>query len=770
MVSTAGHAQMKQRRRAADRRPRAPRKRQRMSRSAIAALVAEISQSSLSVREYFRQHKVPFSKAQYFRYRAQLQQPGNKGLEDGRSKGNRRTVTDEAKLFLRGAHEANPQLSLQGLSDCLAESLKLRIHPTTISEYLRSQGFQIKTPPSRAVTVEKIESACAGIEIVGAVAMHLGWAEHTARKIMEERERFRRSPAYLNERVRVNRKGRVNGRFTGGFNRWRKTREQRFSSIEDKRKDKNYSRMKLFEATGRHVFERKSMAILALPLITLNGTIRSVNTPLGNALEHFCGFNYKDATLEKFLMELKYIGMSESLLRDQISFWSQHWPEPDRNLPLVCYYVDGNTKALWSSKRVKQNKVTMNGRVMGCLEQAFIHDGFGHPIYLETYSGKAPVGAHVLETFEMIEESLEGPGEQLKVFRAIIMDSASNGASTLRAFGKQDKYHYITALDDNQWKPRRIIKQGRKKRYRFGKANLRECVFEVVDSKDKGYVLDVRAIFIEWDHGKCTVLITSLPVEAVDTGLVVKAYFDRWPCQELQFRSMKHFACLNRVAGYGKKELPDENMRKKQQKLQKDIDTLTRSLKGPLQQIADEQAIIADAIEEERRIKAQGEVVDGTRRLPQTSRVKLKELNRTIAASERRIGAIEAEAGSPLRRLRTHEKEWLRIRDKGTVYRVDVELDQLVTFFRIALVNMAAWFLRNCLKEKMTLAHLFNAVLMLPGQIELTDDLRRVTLRRNDKDPDMMEKLEAALLHLTELGIKDRANRRIELLLSDSVS
>lgn len=68
---------------------------------------------------------------------------------------------------------------------------------------------------------------------------------------------------------------------------------------------------------------------------------------------------------------------------------------------------------------------------------------------------------------------------------------------------------------------------------------------------------------------------------------------------------------------------------------------------------------------------------------------------------------------------------------QGTVYRVDVELDQLMEFFRVALVNMAAWFLSNCRKDKMSLAHLSNAALMLRAQIDLTDDLRRVTLRRN---------------------------------------
>src|SRR2546429_9037927 len=75
-------------------------------------------------------------------------------------------------------------------------------------------------------------------------------------------------------------------------------REQRFASVEEKREDKNYSRMGLFQVSG-FILERKCLGILAFPLITLNGGTRSANVPLGNALEHFCGFNYQHHTLDK---------------------------------------------------------------------------------------------------------------------------------------------------------------------------------------------------------------------------------------------------------------------------------------------------------------------------------------------------------------------------------------------------------------------------------------------------------------------------------------
>jgi hypothetical protein len=90
-----------------------------------------------------------------------------------------------------------------------------------------------------------------------------------------------------------------------------RTCEQRFASVEEKRENKNHSRMELLQ-TIRFIVERKCLGILVLPLVTLNGGTRSANEALGNTLEHFCRFNYQHHTLDKFLRELKYLGLSGS--------------------------------------------------------------------------------------------------------------------------------------------------------------------------------------------------------------------------------------------------------------------------------------------------------------------------------------------------------------------------------------------------------------------------------------------------------------------------
>src|SRR2546429_9000167 len=69
-----------------------------------------------------------------------------------------------------------------------------------------------------------------------------------------------------------------------------------------------------------------------------------------------------------------------------------------------------------------------------------------------------------------------------------------------------------------------------------------------------------------------------------------------------------------------------------------------------------------------------------------------------------------------------------RLQGKDHLYRIDVELDQIMGFFRIALVNIASWFLSECFeKHPMSLARLLHAILMMPAEIRLTrSEERRV--------------------------------------------
>ena len=713
-------------------------------------IVKRIERSSLSPNEYIQRYNVPFGIAQFYRYRLQLSQNGKEGLGDKRKKGNNRKMNEAEIAFLRGFIRGKAEVSPTEALCAVADEFGTEVHRSTMSRMLRKFGAMTAKPKSEIEKKEQVP--CAGFELISALAVHLDWPAYTAQSLMGviDRRRIEPQPNHHPDKYGRNEKG----HFTKTYNQRPTIRKTKFSSIELKRTKKDLRQMDIFKTSSQNI-EQKCLALLALPLVTMNGAVRHVNAALGNALLCFCGFNYKQATLDKFLRELKYLGASESLLIEQIGFWFEKWKicDSELELPFLCYYIDGNTKPLWSKHRVKKNKVTMLGRVMGCLEQVFLHDSHGRPIYFETYSGHGPVGVYTLSMMDKVEQYMKSVIGTAQISRVLVMDGASNSVETLRAFASQDRYHYITTLDDNQWSERKIRNMGAVERYINGDASLYDCELELKDSKEKNYLIIVRAVRIEWDNGKNTILLTSLPSDTIGTSLVVKAYFDRWPLEELTFRSMKSFVSLHRVAGYGKQLVDDPKVQEKQGKLKVSIKELKQILKKPLSEISRETATLSDCIQQERKLRIRGDIQGGKRIQSKENQESLKACEREIGKIQRRIKKIEKKHEKEFNKLKRCEKNWLSLQGKDVVYKADVELDQIVTYFRISLANVSAYFLKEFLQMgSLCFTTLMQSVLLLNGEIEESAMHRKVMLKRNPKEPEIMEKLEVALAKLNALS------------------
>ena len=724
--------------------------------------IKRADQSELIISDFFKKYNVPFSKAQYFIYKKRLAEEGVEGLDDRRRLGGHRKLSLEAEGFILGCVQSNPKVKLKWLQKGISKNFRHKLSVSSISRAIKriskNKVFLPKGRPRSKGKPEAVIQTIGGFEIIVAIAFYLGWPERVMKLISDEINGLRNSEEFAINDERKDMEGReASGKFSGAYNQREDVRGARFASISEKRKLKNWQSMDIVRDKAE-VLLRKSLAILALPMITMNGNVRSVDVALGNSLKHICGFNYKQSTIVRYLNELKYLGISTRLLEDLPEFWRHCWADEISGSigPLLCYYIDGNTKALWSSQRVKQNKVTMLGRVMGCLEQVFIHDCFGHPIYFETFSGHGPVGEHILGLFEKVEDTiLDVPRSSAKVYRAIVMDSASNSVKTLRAFAAQDKYYYVTPLDDNQWNERRVRKYGCPSRYRYGDATLREVEIELEDSRDKGYLIVARAIKIDWDSGKTTVLLTSLPLAILDASEVVWSYFKRWPSQELQFRHEKAVVALNHVAGYGRKGIENPRVVEEQKKAARRIEELTKDLAKPIEEISNHAKDIADLIQKERRIRSKSTIQNGQRILPGNLQREFDEYGEKIWRHNREINKIEKTHEKRFKMLRKHQKEWLHLQGKEKVYEVDVELDQIVTFHRISLANLMAYFIRYFFDgTPMSMETVLHQIIHLQAVIEEGEYERRVMLKRNDKAPEMMRQLSAALKKLNGLDVR----------------
>ena len=666
----------------------------------------KVDASRLSVDSFFAQHDVPFSRAQYFRYKKLLDEHFEYRVPPMR--GGNRKLGEREEIFLRALALSDSLPAVGALHSMIKSELGTNVGPAAIRRALDRLFPDRERPgvgrPCKHGPTTSINSL-GGFELIIALAYDLKWPERVA-KMIAHAVRDRSRGLGGKRRTRRDMKGRgKGGRFTSAYNARADVCARRFASVSDKRIGKNWESMNVMH-DGAAVVARKCLALLSLPAVTGNGAVRTVDLTLGQMLEHLCGFNYKQATINKFLSELKYLGIADRLLHDLPLFWQECWGEDVSKMagPIVCYYVDGNTKPVWSSQRVKQNKVTMLGRVMGCLEAVFVHDGLGHPVYFETYSGHAPVGEYVLGMFEKIEASiLDVPGSQTSVCRAIVMDAASNSVKTLRAFAAQEKYHYITTLDDNQWSERKTCTRSYPVRYRHGDATLRDVDIELADSQDNKYLVVSRAIKISWDNGKETVLITSVPKLMVDASEIVHAYFRRWPAQELIFRRQKAAVSLHRVCGYGRKRVINERVRAELEELRAKRERLEAALVEPMAEIVEHDQVLARLIPQESRLRQKTSIRNGIRFVPAAIRTRFEEIGIKIKRYENAKKRIEKDHAKAFRAYRKTMREWFRLQHKTTVYQLDVELDQILTYYRASLAHLCAYFIEHFLDHALLL-------------------------------------------------------------------
>ncbi|MCK4528504.1 hypothetical protein KAW18_14120, partial [candidate division WOR-3 bacterium] len=166
-------------------------------------------------------------------------------------------------------------------------------------------------------------------------------------------------------------------------------------------------------------------------------------------------------------------------------------------------------------------------------------------------------------------------------------------------------------------------------------------------------------------------------------------------------------------------------------------------------------------ISEERIYREKSTVVKGERKLSKLDAEILKRIQKEINSLKRRIKKIEKGHETPFRSLKKKKKELARIIDKKKIYRVDVELDQIMTCFRISFANICGYLLDECFNgKKMTLQRLFETIFDLRGEVRVVSNQRNIFIERNPKQEYIMRKLESALDVINRMRIKDTGGCR----------
>ena len=727
--------------------------------------IQKIKDSKESVNNYFRINDVPFSKAQYYNYLKCLKKYGENGIRDKRENGNNKKLTQSIGDYISIRIKEEPSISASQLQLIIQKQYDTSLSRSSINAFRKSKGF-----PRRPVKKKEYKlQRSGGGEILTSLAFFTGIIDTITKTIVKCVDDLRESSLFVkSKKIKKDHPAlRIHGKFTKEYNQVESVRKNRFKSIDEKIPKKKYSSMNIFRMSEK-VISRYNLALLCLPLVTNNGKSSRVNRAKGNDLAFLCGYNYKDAALDKYLRELKYLKVSEKLIIETARFWMNFWRDRNQEETIfVCYYIDGNTRALWSQDRCYKGKVTMLGRVMNCLENVFIHDGKGHPLYFQTFHGHADLGEHALGMITELTRHFSDTSSKtsISIRRILVIDGGGNSVKTMRAFSGDDNEYFITILDNNQVKERKFKHKGRKKRYKFGSAILIDCRIELLDSTEVGYIYEARAVIVKWDNGRESVLVTNISVELLDASGITKKYFDRWPNQEKQFRDAKASLNIHRIVGYGKKLESYDSMKEKYLKIKQSIDRLKIKLKDPLSEIEKIDKELTPLYRRERKLREKSKIEFGDRILNGPDSEKLKETEREISKCLRRQKAIERQYKEDFIKLRKNMKEEGRIRFKDKIYRIDTELDQIMTCFKLSFANLCSFFLMECMNhERYELVTLFESIFQLSGKAKTTDREKIIKLERNPKEKKIMKKLEFGFRKLNDMKIENPEGKLLQFI------
>jgi hypothetical protein len=726
----------------------------------ILETIKKIQESKQPIKKYFETNFVIFSRAQYYNYCRILKKYGEEGLIDHRKDGNNTKLTQRIKDYILSTLSENRSMVSSQLKNKILYQFDVNISEESLNNFRSSVSLTRISVSKETTQYQK----SGGGEIFTSVAFEAHIIDIFTNTILDRMNEIRDSPIFEQNRTNIENHLdlRFHGKFTKDYNQQQDVRKNRFRSIDEKIQEKNFSSMDIFSRSKESI-SQYNLALLCLPLATSNGKTSRVNRVKGNDLEFLCGYNYKDASLDRYLRELKYLKISEQLIIEIAKFWINFWKkESGEEAYFVCYYIDGNTKPLWSSNSCYKGKVTMLGRVMNCLENVFIHDGKGHPLYFQTFHGHVDLGKHALEMQTKLIQLLEKSSAHVQVNRILIMDGGGNGVKTLRALSESDEY-FITILDDNQTKDRKFKHIREETRYKYGNASLVDCQIELLDSSEKNYIFECRAVINKWDNGRKSVLVTDVPRELLDESEITKKYFDRWPMQEKTFREAKSGVNIHRIVGYGKKVESYDKMKEDHKEICQTITRLKSRLKEPLKELETIDEQLASLYTLEKSLREKSEIIEGKRVLGDMDSIQLQHYEAQISKCLNKQKMIENEDKADFNRLKMCFKEEKRIRGKDKVYRIDTELDQIMTCFKMSFVNLCSLFLTKCFYgEKMELLTLFESIFQLDGNASILNGKKIIELVNNPKEPKLMDKLNNSLSILNTMNICDLDERLIE--------
>ncbi len=506
------------------------------------------------------------------------------------------------------------------------------------------------------------------------------------------------------------------------------------------------------------VVERLLRTLLFLPVAGLARTW-DLRGYTGTMLARLSGREraYSQRYTERFLARLAHAEaagrLTEVMARWTWSLWQPEHPSPDEPSPPAVFYLDGHRKAVYSDVLVPRGPVgRLDGKILGCRELMVLHDQEGHPLLATTHRGDQHLTIGVPQMLRCYEQAT---GQ--RQMQRVVVDREGMAAeflAQLKLEGRQvvtllrsDQYEGEGSFEQvGQWHPWRYNRAGQlicevaSARFALPRPNpldppvevevalIRdwrkllpaEVASEAADDKDwKADLAPHQAQFWEqeWQAVPAPPASTTpklIPVittgRGVEAGDLAHTYFRRWNCQENAIRDWLIPLNLDTNHGYGKEQVVNSELAKRQQVLEgrrQRLEHLAQASRGRLAGLmaqdhrCEEQVLLykqrqIKLLAQVSQVEAAGQTEERgyfplkARQLAADWEVRQRQtkLEKSAVRRQREVGKCEGYCRELRQVLRQREDLVAQARE---MYELNHAKDQLMTLFKLGLANVGMW-------------------------------------------------------------------------------